>query len=53
MRMRLLGDAKGDCVDAALCLLQAAWAASHSSSAGHGYGLPSEIDPIEGWIVTA
>lgn len=53
MRERLLGDAKGDCIDASLCLLQAAWAASHSSSVGHGYGLPAEIDPIEGWIVTA
>ncbi|MDM0000386.1 DUF429 domain-containing protein [Variovorax sp. J22P240] len=53
MRERLLGDAKGDCIDASLCLLQAAWAASRSSSVGHGYGLPAEIDPIEGWIVTA
>ena len=53
MRECLLGDAKGDCIDASLCLLQAAWAASRGSSVGHGYGLPAEIDPIEGWIVTA
>jgi hypothetical protein len=52
-RQRLLNDAKGDCVDAALCLLQAAWGAAHRSSDGHGYGLPAEIDPLEGWIVTA
>ncbi|MDM0076791.1 DUF429 domain-containing protein [Variovorax sp. J2P1-59] len=53
MRERLLTDAKGDCIDAALCLLQAAWAAARSASVGTGYGLPAEIDPLEGWIVTA
>lgn len=53
VRKQLLEDAKGDCVDAALCLLQAAWAAARRSSDGHGYGLPAKIDPLEGWIVTA
>ncbi len=52
-RDQLLADAKGDCLDAALCLLQAAWAAARSESAGPGYGLPSQMDPLEGWIVTA
>lgn len=53
VRQRLLDDAKGDCIDAALCLVQAAWGAERHGSAGHGYGLPPEIDPVEGWIVTA
>ena len=52
-RERLLADAKGDCIDAALCLVQAAWGAARRSSAGPGYGLPADIDPLEGWIVTA
>lgn len=53
VRGLLLDDAKGDCLDAALCLVQAAWAAARSDSHGHGYGFPAAIDPIEGWIVTA
>jgi hypothetical protein len=53
VHQRLLDDAKGDCIDAAICLVQAAWGAERHRSAGHGYGLPMEIDPVEGWIVTA
>jgi len=52
-RHRLLADAKGDCIDAALCLVQAAWAESRTSSAGPGYGLPVAMDTLEGWILTA
>lgn len=52
-RDQLIGDAKGDCLDAALCLLQAAWGAARRESAGPGCGLPSQMDPLEGWIVTA
>jgi hypothetical protein len=52
-RRGLLADAKGDCLDAALCLLQAGWAAARAHSAGPGYGLPGALDPLEGWIVTA
>lgn len=52
-RRLLVDDAKGDRLDAVLCLVQAAWAAARSDSPGPGYGLPSGIDPIEGWIVTA
>lgn len=53
-RSLLLDDAKGDCLDAALCLLQAGWAAARRKSRpGPGWGLPAEIDPLEGWIVTA
>jgi hypothetical protein len=46
----LVQDASGDSVDAVLCLVQAAWAARHG--APH-YGLPQDLDPLEGWIVSA
>lgn len=46
----LVDDASGDSLDAVLCLLQAAWAAQHG--APH-YGLPADLDPLEGWIVSA
>lgn len=44
----LIADASGDRLDAALCLLQAAWADSRPN-----HGLPTVIDPVEGWTVTA
>ena len=47
-RDALVQDASGDALDAVLCLLQAAWAAAQP-----GYGLPADMDPLEGWIVTA
>jgi hypothetical protein len=51
-REALIEDASGDSLDAALCMLQAAWA-WNQHLAGHAhYGLP-ECDPLEGWIVTA
>jgi Protein of unknown function (DUF429) len=46
-RDALVADASGDKLDAVLCMLQAAWA-----SARPGFGLPAQIDPLEGWIVT-
>lgn len=46
----LVQDASGDSLDAVLCLVQAAWAAQHG--APH-YGLPADLDPLEGWIVSA
>jgi len=53
LRERLLADAKGDHIDAVLCLVQAAWGAARRTSEGPGYGLPPAVDPLEGWIVTA
>ena len=47
-RDSLVDDASGDRLDAVLCLVQAAWAATQP-----GYGLPADVDPVEGWIVTA
>ncbi|RZL63658.1 MAG: DUF429 domain-containing protein [Variovorax sp.] len=52
-RMELQHDAQGDRIDAVLCLIQAAWGFQRSASPGPGYGLPRDIDPLEGWIVTA
>ena len=49
----LTADASGDSLDAVLCLIQAAWAAEQHR-AGHAlYGLPADLDPLEGWILTA
>ena len=44
----LVADASGDRLDAVLCMLQAAWAIAQP-----GYGLPAQMDALEGWIVTA
>ncbi|MDN0081260.1 DUF429 domain-containing protein [Crenobacter sp. SG2305] len=48
-RAELLDDASGDALDAALCLLQAAWAEQRRD---RRFGLPDEADPLEGWIVS-
>ena len=47
-RDALAADASGDELDAVLCLVQAAWAAREP-----GHGLPADVDPLEGWIVSA
>jgi hypothetical protein len=49
-RDALVHDASGDSLDAVLCLVQAAWACGHGAPL---YGLPADLDPLEGWIVTA
>ena len=46
----LVEDASGDSLDAVLCMVQAAWAAQHGAPR---YGLPEDLDPLEGWIVSA
>ncbi len=46
--MTLIDDAMGDNLDAVLCLLQAAWAVGQPR-----WGLPADVDPLEGWIVSA
>jgi hypothetical protein len=43
----LLEDGRGDLLDAVICSLQAAHAASHKN-----YGLPRDVDPLEGWIAS-
>lgn len=49
----LLADPSGDLLDAASCLVEAAWGASRADSPGPGFGLPPDLDPLEGWIVGA
>jgi Protein of unknown function (DUF429) len=51
-REQLIDDASGDCLDAALCMLQAHWAYGRHLAGKKNYGLP-KCDPLEGWIVTA
>ena len=52
-RAALIEDASGDALDAALCLVQAAWAERAHAAGDALYGLPADLDPLEGWIVTA
>ena len=47
-RDALVADASGDRLDAVLCLMQAGWACGQP-----GHGLPVDVDPLEGWIVSA
>ena len=49
----LIADASGDCLDAVLCLMQTAWAQSQHKQGAPRYGLPADMDPLEGWIITA
>ena len=47
-RESLLDDGSADRLDAVLCLMQAAWASQRPR-----WGLPDDVDPLEGWIVSA
>lgn len=40
----------GDWLDAALCAVQASWGYERRFER---YGLPEDVDPVEGWIVSA
>lgn len=46
LRQKLLADPMGDYLDALLCAIQAAWAATQP-----GYGVPKDCDAAEGWII--
>jgi hypothetical protein len=52
-RDALADDPTGDALDATLCLMQAAWAQARHDTGDANYGLPADLDPLEGWIVTA
>ena len=52
-RDQLLSDGRGDALDAVLCLMQAAWGQQRHGLGASRYGLPQQIDPLEGWIVSA
>ena len=47
-RIDLIADGTGDMLDAAICAVQAAWAARRP-----GYGIPAQASAGEGWIVTS
>ncbi len=47
---QLVDDPSGDKLDAALCMMQAAWGFQRGWP---DFGLPMPLDPLEGWIVTA
>lgn len=43
-----IADASADRLDALLCAIQSAWSWSQRDN---NYGMPAEIDPVEGWIM--
>lgn len=49
----LVADPSGDSLDAVLCLMQTAWAWQRRDDVTRPFGLPPDVDPLEGWIVTA
>ncbi|MDR7377666.1 hypothetical protein J2X19_002345 [Rhodoferax ferrireducens] len=51
-RQALVADASGDVLDAVLCMLQAGWAAQQHAAGVPRYGLPQDMDPLEGWIIS-
>jgi len=48
LEKRLVADGSGDLLDAAICAVQAAWAATRAD-----YGIPASAPAGEGWIITA
>jgi hypothetical protein len=50
LRQKLIDDASGDALDAAICAVQAAWGWQRRR---RNFGLPARIEPCEGWIVGA
>ena len=52
-RDALVEDASGDSLDAVLCLVLAAWAEVQHQQGHPLYGLPQDVDPLEGWILSA
>jgi len=44
----MVAEGSADLLDAAICAVQAAWAASRP-----GYGIPADAPPEEGWIVSS
>jgi Protein of unknown function (DUF429) len=50
-RRLLVDDGSADHLDAVLCAVQAAWAWQRRIEGDARFGLPPDIDPLEGWIV--
>jgi hypothetical protein len=51
-RDAMVDDASGDSLDAVLCMVQAAWAETQQRLGRGRYGLPDDMDPLEGWIIS-
>ena len=49
-RASLIAEGSVDRLDAVLCAAQAAWAWRRNMEGDERYGLPDNIDPLEGWI---
>jgi hypothetical protein len=49
----LVADASGDTLDAVLCLVQTAWSWQQHQTGHPNWGLPTDVDALEGWILTA
>ena len=49
----MVQDATGDTLDAVLCMMQAAWAQQRFLDGDALYGLPPDMDRLEGWIIHA
>ena len=49
LRETLCADAPGDSLDAVLCAVEAAWGWQRREQ---GFGLPPDLDPLEGWTVS-
>jgi Protein of unknown function (DUF429) len=52
IKARCLEDASGDSLDALICLAQAGYCELHRTIGAHGFGLPDQVAPLEGWIAT-
>jgi hypothetical protein len=50
LEKQILADGTGDLLDAAICAVQAHWGWLRAAA---NYGLPEDLDPLEGWIVSA
>lgn len=50
-RTSLVDEGSADRLDAVLCAVQAAWALERHRDGHPRFGLPDDVDPLEGWIV--
>jgi len=52
-REAMIEDASGDTLDAVICAYQAAWGLTQQLQGHELFGLPPQMDRLEGWIVGA
>ena len=51
LRASIVVEGSADRLDALLCAIEAAWGWQRHADGHPRYGLPDDIDPLEGWIV--